>query len=314
MSIGLPNGKVSVGGGVQRLGLVSRAYKVTTSIAEKAIFIPKPYKRVEFKLTTDPQLMGSGKSEYAPLPGQGSPGGEVTGGNGSKIAQGNYGTNGLTARFNTVAYGGGKSSGSKVTTQVDMTPSKQTDVIATQEEGRQVNRGQTHFTQQYDSYGRPRIGFSREPYDFAATKFVSVTSQIAFQANMANIHEEYKKYLITGKDINATAGDNAKPDIAKEIPVFGVTSDPATAAQQKSEPAKVIGSDNAMVSDGTKSVSESFNDMRVKLVKTFENGNTAGGESGVAKIAGLGGKATEGSNTTQGGKQKSAQRSIDVTA
>jgi hypothetical protein len=185
-----------------------------------------------------------------------------------------------------------------------MTPSKQTEVIATQEEGRQVNRGQTHFTQQYDSYGRPRIGFSREPYDFAATKFVSVTSQIAFQTNMANIHEEYKKYLITGKDINAGAGDNTKPDIAKEIPVFGVTSDPAETAKQKSEPTKVIGSDNAMVSDGKKSVAESFNDMRVKLVKTFDGGNTTEGS-----------KATEGSVGTEGGTdQKSAQKSIDVTA
>ena len=94
--------------------------------------------------------------------------------------------------------------------EINSDPNKQTglsDPIPTQEEGRQVNNRQIHFTQQYDSYGRPRIGFSREPYDFAATKYVSVTSQIAFQANMAQMHDEYDKYLLTGN--NPT--DNSQP-------------------------------------------------------------------------------------------------------
>lgn len=214
MSLGLPNTKFTAGQPLQRLGVTSRQYKVAPSIAEKAIFIPKPHDRVDFKLKVnggpdagqpmpalgqgntrqDIQLLGSGNgSGQAVDPASGLP-------TGKNIASGNLGANGLTARFDKSAWKGQASS--EVVMEVKANPTKETgtrDPIPTQEEGRQVNNRQINFTQQYDAYGRPRIGFSREPYDFAATKFVSVTNQIAFQANMAKMHSEYDKYLLTGK-------------------------------------------------------------------------------------------------------------------
>ena len=218
MSMGLPNTKFNAGQPIQRLGVASRQYKVAPSIAEKAIFIPKPHDRVDFKLK-----VGAGRSEVKPMPslGQGKAAESVqllgSGDNssqstdhptGENIAAGTLGVNGVTARFDQSAWGG--QPGGYVAMEINSDPNKQTglsDPIPTQEEGRQVNNRQIHFTQQYDSYGRPRIGFSREPYDFAATKYVSVTSQIAFQANMAQMHDEYDKYLLTGN--NPT--DNSQP-------------------------------------------------------------------------------------------------------
>jgi hypothetical protein len=213
MSIGLPNSKFSGGQPLQRLGVSSRQYKVAPSIAEGAIFIPKPHERVAFKLkvngggdagqpmptlgqgNTQPvQLLGSGNSSgQAADPATGLP-------TGKNIASGNFGANGLTARLDQAAWKG--QPGGQVVMEIKANPTKERgskDPIPTQEEGRQVNNRQINFTQQYDSYGRPRIGFSREPYDFAATKFVSVTNQIAFQANMAAMHSSYDSYLLSGK-------------------------------------------------------------------------------------------------------------------
>lgn len=158
MSLGLTNARLSPMGG-RRL----RTQKVAparTSIAEDAKFIPKPRKRVHFKLI---------------------------GGNGGNIAQGRLGKFGLTAQFNESAYNGKPPI---VVMEIDNTPAKDYSVIATQEEGRQTNHAaQTHYTQQYDSYGRPIIGFSREPYDFAAAKYISLTSQIKFQENVDKTRE-----------------------------------------------------------------------------------------------------------------------------
>lgn len=205
MSMGLPNAKFNAGQPVQRLGVTSRQFKVAPSIAEGAIFIPKPHDRVDFKLKVGagggspapmPTLDQGKAPETVPLMGSADNSGQP---NGQNIATGQLGTNGLTARFNQSAWQG--QPGGYVAIEINSNPTKQTgqdDPIPTQEEGRQVNNKQINFTQQYDSYGRPRIGFSREPYDFAATKFVSVTNQIAFQANMAQMHDEYDKYLLTG--------------------------------------------------------------------------------------------------------------------
>ena len=157
MSLGLTNARLSMG--TRRL----RTQKVAparTSIAEDAKFIPKPRKRVSFKLM---------------------------GGNGANIGQGQLGKNGLTAQFNDSAYQGRPA---MVVMEINRNPQKDYSVIATQEEGRQTNRAaQTHYTQQYDSYGRPIIGFSREPYDFAAAKYISMTSQIKFQENVEKTRE-----------------------------------------------------------------------------------------------------------------------------
>ncbi|VAX24423.1 hypothetical protein MNBD_NITROSPINAE02-1111 [hydrothermal vent metagenome] len=229
MSLGLSNAKLGANPPQQRLGLTSRKYLVTTSVAEQAIFIPKPRKRVTFKMN----LPGSGptqvdKRRYEPIPLPGSNSGQNLNAINS-LQRGQLGENGLTARFNQNAYQG--SPGGYVKMEIDNTPSKRSDVIVTQEEGRQVNNKQINFTQQYDQYGRPRIGFSREPYDFAATKFVSVTNQIAFQQNMAGVHERYNEYLISGNGSTANVANGAKGSDAPEIPVFGNRSGDAKQAE-----------------------------------------------------------------------------------
>jgi hypothetical protein len=242
MSLGLPNSKFSASQPMQRLGVTSRQYKVAPSIAEQAIFIPKPHDRVDFKLQvnaggsagTPMPALGQGNAQEAVQllgsangPGQGA---DPSSGlpTGKNIASGNLGTNGLTARFDQSAWKG--QPGGQVVMQINANPIKDTgakDPIPTQEEGRQVNNRQINFTQQYDSYGRPRIGFSREPYDFAATKYVSVTNQIAFQANMAKMHSEYDKYLLTG---------NGSPDKGPQAVADSTQQTPPAAAQQQAGP------------------------------------------------------------------------------
>jgi hypothetical protein len=179
------------------------------------------------------QLLGSGNgSGQATDPASGMP-------TGKNIASGNLGANGLTARFNQSAYKG--QPGGQVVMEIKANPKKEfgsKDPIPTQEEGRQVNNKQINFTQQYDSYGRPRIGFSREPYDFAATKFVSVTNQIAFQANMAKMHSSYDSYLLSGKG-SPTGGQpssEAGADSAKPSDISAVTQAGSGAAPQQAGP------------------------------------------------------------------------------
>ncbi len=242
MSLGLGSAKLGVGFPASQ-ERVSRQHLVSTSIAEKAVFIPKPYKRVSFQLVTPgPAPLGAGKKGYEPisLPGSGKAvKAEITGGN---IARGSLGANGVTARFDQAAWKGAP--GGYVEMKIDLTPAKQNDVIAIQEEGRQINHKEIHFTQQYDSYGRPRIGFSREPYDFAAAKYVSVTSQIAFERNMEKTHEAFEKYNLYGekagkgerpalKLFGEDKPDKVEPQLlgadkedSKEIPIFGQTSSP----------------------------------------------------------------------------------------
>lgn len=167
MSLGLTNARIGAGGGSRPR--IQKVAPARTSIAEDAKFIPKPHKRVSFKVNTQFKVMG---------------------GNGSLVSKGQLGKYGLTAQLNTAAYHGKPA---LVAMEIDYTPEKDFTVIATQEEGRQTNRAAyTHYTQQYDAYGRPIIGFSREPYDFAAMKYIVVSAQIKFQDNMARTQEIYK--------------------------------------------------------------------------------------------------------------------------
>ena len=283
MSIGLPNAKFNVGQPTPRLGLTSRKHKVTTSIAEQAVFIPKPHKRVKFKINRpEPALMGAnGRSDGGPIPLPGS-GRRAEANVVDSLKRGELGPNGLTARFNKSAWSG-KPAG-YVEMEVDYTPSKQNEVIVTQEEGRQVNNRQVHFTQQYDAYGRPRIGFSREPYDFAATKYISTTSQIEFQANMARMHEDFDKYLLNGSGGQESEADVMGADEKErtgEIPIFGATFDPASGNRANEMADKLLGADSVMKT-GPKNTSaeESFEAQRIEIVDVFGKGDDGGDKKG----------------------------------
>ncbi|MBI5816246.1 MAG: hypothetical protein HZB29_11630 [Nitrospinae bacterium] len=303
MSMGLPNAKFGTGQPMQRLGLASRQYKVAPSIAEKAIFIPKPHDRVDFKLVMGggkqagqgevPLMGGKSAPESIPLPGSG------IGPKGENISAGELGANGVTARFGKSAWGGG-SAGGQVEMVINRNPGKMkdglSDPIPTQEEGRQVNNRQIHFSQQYDAYGRPRIGFSREPYDFAATKFVSITSQVDFQANMAKMHEHFDQYLLTGTGA-------AQPDKSQETsgegdqsrqPVMGEEqaqspAQPSVMGQEKidsmSQPSVMGGEESkgfseipifGSTSQDSASAEEGAGDSKASAEEAFESGSSSG--------------------------------------
>lgn len=232
MALGLGSARLNVTAKGAPPPPVQQVKPARTSIAEDAVFIPKPHKRVDFKVNVSGGGsgevnvgFGGGKSaaKPIPLPGQASDNGggvmqplgaqnstvTVTGQN---IAHGSLGEHGLTAEFGKASYAPPEQ---LVKTEYAATPTKDFTAIASQEEGRQTNNAkQTHYTQQYDAYGRPRIGFSREPYDFAATKYMSKTSQIKFQQNMQATRQAYGKYAATdaapeAQDPNATAQPDA---------------------------------------------------------------------------------------------------------
>ena len=184
MEIGLTNAKLSVGK-TQEL----QTQKVTparTSIAEDAIFIPKPHKRVEFKSVSTQETKVT--PEDLKLPGSGS--NSEKGTDGKNIQLGSLGKHGLTAEMDATAYQG--SSTPRTEMVINKVPEKDFGVITGQEEGRQTNHASsTHYSQQYDAYGRPRIGFSREPYDFAATKYIVKSSEIRLKHNSAQSKEAF---------------------------------------------------------------------------------------------------------------------------
>lgn len=290
MSLGISSAKLGAGQGAPQVR-TSRKHLVTPSIAEQAIFIPKPHKRVDFKLQANglkPLGAGSsGNSEPIPLPGQNKSGGKGGGMevSGSNIRQGSFGTHGLTARFGKDAWAGAP--GGYVKMEVDMTPAKQHEVIAPQEEGRQVNHHQIHFTQQYDAYGRPRIGFSREPYDFAATKYMSITSQLAFQQNMAKTHEVYNEYrdkMLAGEDKDRVDPEamvmGAAQEDTKEVPIFGETSEVEKDRETKKVSDDIfLGNKPEEDKPGEKdeqrvTAQESYEKQRVKLVDVFSDVKT----------------------------------------
>lgn len=240
-----------------------------TSIAEDAIFIPKPHNRVDFKVNIPggsgkPAVNQAGAKEAIkpiPLPGQASEngGGEmkpigsqdapvtVTGQN---ISYGSLGKHGLTAEFGKGSYVAPEQ---LIKTEYKAVPQKDFTAIAGQEEGRQTNHAaQTHYTQQYDAYGRPRIGFSREPYDFAATKYVSKTSEIKFQQNMAATRESYSKYTDNSPTPKTPAGSQSEaPNAAAQPPVQPGLIDPEAVKgikgliDPKDVPKNFVGADNA---------------------------------------------------------------------
>ncbi|HEB72732.1 MAG TPA: hypothetical protein ENI77_08945 [Nitrospirae bacterium] len=298
MGLGLESAKLGVGAPVSKVR-ISRKYLVSTSIAEKAIFIPKPRKRVDFKLMA-PGLTPMGGGGDIALPGSGKA--IKTDVKGSNISKGTLGANGLTARFTSNAWKGAPNGYVKM--EIDLTPTKQNDVIVTQEEGRQVNNKEIFFTQQYDSYGRPRIGFSREPYDFAATKYVSVTSQIAFQKNMQKTQETFDKYSLNNDQAKAKSQEGLKPigandpdkvdvqflgadkEPSKETPVFGKTSD----NQNDSETGKIseeffLGSNptGKQEQDSKKedrvTAEESYKTQKVKVIDVFNMSEKSSGGS-----------------------------------
>jgi hypothetical protein len=161
MGILLNNQLLTVNPGVGTVGITQRTKPVAPSIAEGAIFIAKPMKRVEFQLELP-------NSQTAP-------------------GQGNLDVNSANNKASGVP---------KVVMQVITNPEKDFSVWAAEQEGRQINHGKTlNFQQQYDAYGRPRMGDSREPYDFAYTKFMVKTSQLAFNQNIKAVTEASKKQI-----------------------------------------------------------------------------------------------------------------------
>jgi hypothetical protein len=197
MGIGLTNARLA-GGAIH----IQKITPARTSIAEDAIFIPKPRKRVDFKISD------SSKMAVANLPGSGQAiGSPDIGGN---LKMGSLGKDGLTASFTKESY---SSRANHVDIEYDRNPEKDYDVIAPQEEGRQTNNAHTtHYSQQYDAYGRPRIGFSREPYDFAATKYIYKTSEIRLMENVESSRAAYA-YADMRNQAKNTA-ENSKADLS----------------------------------------------------------------------------------------------------
>ncbi|MBI3580736.1 MAG: hypothetical protein HY098_01425 [Nitrospinae bacterium] len=177
MGIELTNGRLALATG-SNAPHVQKIRPMSPSFAEGAVFIPKPYKRVEFRLELPVQRAG----EY---------GGKE--GNADSAA----------------------SNAPKVVMRVDPDPQKDYSVISLQQEGRQINHGSSvYFLQQYDAYGRPRMGMSREPYDFAFTKFMVKTSQLKCEENVKASNDDAK-----GKTEAATgAPPNAAPRAADPGP------------------------------------------------------------------------------------------------
>lgn len=275
MALGLGSARLNVTAKGTPPPPVQQVKPARTSIAEDAVFIPKPHKRVDFKVN----LPGGGSGEVnvgfgggksaakqIPLPGEATDNGggvmqplgaqDVTGQN---ISYGSLGQHGLTAEFGKASYAPPEQ---LVKTEYAATPTKDFTAIAPQEEGRQTNNAkQTHYTQQYDAYGRPRIGFSREPYDFAATKYMSKTSQIKFQQNMQATRQAYGKYAAgdaapeaqavpQSQDPNATAQPDAAMADSAQAPAEVMTPESAKVAKglidPKETPKNFIGGDKAL--------------------------------------------------------------------
>ncbi len=159
MGIELTNGRLALATG-GNAPPVQKIKPMTPSFAEGAVFIPKPYKRVEFRLELPVQrTVAAGEDGGTP-------------GNAGSAA----------------------SNAPKVVIRVDPDPQKDYSVITLQQEGRQINHGSSvYFLEQYDAYGRPRMGMSREPYDFAFTKFMVKTSQLKCEENVSASNDRAKK-------------------------------------------------------------------------------------------------------------------------
>ncbi|MBI5177874.1 MAG: hypothetical protein HZA04_01275 [Nitrospinae bacterium] len=259
MGLLLNNARLTVNAGKSYSPPVQKIKPARTSIAEDAVFIPKPHKRVDFKLQSG-------------APGETGAGGA---GGGENVSLKPLGSHGVTAEFGSNAQ---LANGApKVVMEVIANPQKDFSVISTQEEGRQSHNASTvNFTQAYDAYGRPRIGFSREPYDFAFTKWMIKTSQLKFQQNVAESQAQFDKYAFDPKsltDPNAQKVQDAEQALATGTVEKGmVTPDPQklvngnavgetkTVGASPEEAAKMMGIDaqsvmvpNAVKKDGKES-------------------------------------------------------------
>lgn len=311
MSIGLSNVKLSASNSYSEY--TQRVKKARPSIAEDAVFIPKPKKRVSFEAVNSVKSGAGGaaseKGKEIPLPGGSSNSGEVKllgdGGNNNsgenapvlgemkKLDKADVtgipdklpalGKNGISAKLTGEQYAGNPAEG-YVRMKVDYIPQKDNSWDAPQEEGRQINNHQVPFQLQYDSYGRPRIGFSREPYDFAATKYIELTSKIKFDQNVGNTIEHFKKYFLGNNDSNAedmkalfSIGGNDSTNSNDLPPLMGAKED---GEKSKDNPEiKLMGdnSDKKEVTDGKMKDKKEFK-------KFFFNGDAKSKEEELKKV------------------------------
>ncbi|MEK6589877.1 MAG: hypothetical protein AABZ11_04285 [Nitrospinota bacterium] len=229
MGMGLSNVKLSISKSLPKY--VPGVKKVRPSIAEDAIFIPKPKKRISFELANslkersivpssqggkevsltgndteieEVQFLGDGSTgnsvegDYIPVLGEMKELGKVdVYGIPDKLPA--LGENGISAKLTLTEYNG-EPGEDYVKMKIYFLPEKDFNWDAPQEEGRQINNHEIPFHLQYDSYGRPRIGFSREPYDFAATKYIELTSKIKFNQNLDETKDYFEKYFLGNKD------------------------------------------------------------------------------------------------------------------
>ncbi|MEE8484558.1 MAG: hypothetical protein V3S46_08160, partial [Nitrospinota bacterium] len=104
MGLGLNNALIGMRNSATK-PKVQKVAPARPSIAEDAKFVPKPHKRVTFKLNSKPNIMkpkGAPKNtEPIPLPGQNKA--KVTGNN---ISRGTFGTYGVTAMLTAGQYNG----------------------------------------------------------------------------------------------------------------------------------------------------------------------------------------------------------------
>lgn len=238
MGLGLDNARLTVAAG-NSAPPVQKVKPARTSIAEDAIFIPKPHKRVDFKLSVsgveDGSSTSGGDTPPPPILGQSADEGgaaarDVNGGN---VALKSLGRHGITAEFGKEVYG---NKYVEVKMEVNNNPTKDFSQIPTQEEGRQSHHArQVHYTQQYDAYGRPRIGFSREPYDFAATKFMVKTAQIKFEENMARHRDQLAPDQPAPADTAAETAAAPGEAVANSTATQGAVSESATAGKPAKE-------------------------------------------------------------------------------
>lgn len=324
MSIGLSNAKLSVSNSHSEY--VPKVKRARPSIAEDAIFIPKPKKRVSFEVVNPVKGgvgAGSGSSDRGkeiPLPGSSSNSGEVQllGEGGNNNSNNNapvlgeikkldtadvtglsnkipaLGENGISAKLSGEQYAGNPTEG-YVRMKVDYVPQKDHSWDAPQEEGRQINNHQVPFQLQYDSYGRPRIGFSREPYDFAATKYIELTSKIKFNQNVGKTIEHFKQYFLGN-------GDSNNEDIQALFAIGGNNSSnphdlpPLMGAKEDGEKSK----DNTEIklmgdNSGERKVQDGKAGDKKEFEKFFFNSDTKSKEEELKKVF-LGKEISTGSN------------------
>jgi hypothetical protein len=329
MSIGLSNTKLSASN--SHFEHTQRVKRARPSIAEDAIFIAKPKKRVSFEVVNPIKSGGggvtSGKGREIPLPGNSFNSGEVQllgdGANNSSDNLDNadspdipdklpaLGENGISAQLKGEQYAGNPAEGAEgyVRMKVDFVPEKDHSWDAPQEEGRQINNHQVPFQLQYDSYGRPRIGFSREPYDFAATKYIELTSKIKFNQNVGKTIEHFKQYFLGNNDSNTeeikalfAIGGNDSTDPNDLPPLMGAEEDGEKSKDNTEINLMGDSSDESKVQDGRIEDKKEFD-------KFFFNSDTKSQEEELKKVF-LGKEISTGSSNEDNADIESASEDM----